>query len=106
MTIPVCYIQSFYSISTNMPLGACWQAEDLDGNKAIVYLRRVEKCHNIYAWRFVMWSGEVFKEGEVTSIGKAWRCMEKYLRANPKNGMIPDLQRVENWYTGRKDHDR
>jgi len=97
------YIKPFYSISTNMPLGACWQAEDIDGNKAIVYLRRIEKFHNIYAWRFVCWNGEVFKEGEVTSILKAWRKMLPYIRSNPKNGMIPDLQRVENWYSGRMD---
>jgi hypothetical protein len=103
MTLPGVYIKPFYSISTNQPLGACWQAEDIDGNKAVIYLRTVVKCHNIYAWRFVMWSGETFKDGEATSIRKCWLKMFPYLRSNPKNGLIPDLERVANWYSGRMD---
>jgi len=103
MTLPGCYIKPFYSISTNQPLGACWQAEDIDGNRAVIYLRRVEKCHNVYAYRFVTWDGRVFKEGEELSILKCWRKMVKYLRSNPKNGLLPDLERCENWYSGRMD---
>ena len=50
-------VKPFMSNTTDLPLGACWQSEDVDGNKAIVFLSRVEDGHNVYRWLFRNWDG-------------------------------------------------
>lgn len=98
------FIKPFYSVSTDMPFGACWKAVDIDGNIAWIWLSHVQSCQNVYRWKFVTWDGAIYKDGEASSIRHCWFRMVDYLHDNPKNGMIPDLERVENFYTGRVDH--
>ena len=94
-------VKLFISPGSGRVLGTCWQAEDIDGNKARVWLARNQKGAEVYKYEFRYWNDEIIS-GEAASLFKLTKTLEVLL-VRGHTGEYPEFKRTTNYYTGRMD---
>jgi hypothetical protein len=92
-------VRLFIDPASDMLLGTCWKAEDIDGNQATVWLARSEKGKSVWRWEFKYWNGERVN-GEVNNLANLTRSLSLLLQRDQK-GEYPVWSRAANFYTGR-----